>query len=103
MYKEVHNEPSVHQVHREFLLLRDYAGLAALFLVGFGAVAIFTVQPTRVLAVYCVLLMAQFIIVRHAAATYGIRFVTTVLALKASTSAPVQRAPTKRTAKSAKP
>ncbi len=25
LYKEVHNDPSVQQVHREFLLLRDYA------------------------------------------------------------------------------
>jgi membrane protein YqaA with SNARE-associated domain len=93
----------VQQVHREFLLLRDYAGLAALFLVGFGAVALFTVQPPKVLAVYCLLLIAQFVIVRHAAATYGIRFVTTVLALKASAPATTPRTPAKRAAKSAKP
>jgi hypothetical protein len=103
LYKEMHNDPSVQQVHREFLLLRDYAGLAALFLIGFGAVALFTVQPPRVLAAYCVLLVAQFVIVRHAAATYGIRFVTTVLALKASAPVSAPRTPTKRTAKSAKP
>jgi hypothetical protein len=103
LYKEVHNDPSVQQVHREFLLLRDYAGLAALFLIGFGTVAIFTVQPPKVLAVYCLLLIAQFITVRHAAATYGIRFVTTVLALKASAPAPAPRTPTKQTAKPAKP
>jgi hypothetical protein len=101
IYKESQNDPSVQHVHREFLLLRDYAGLAALFLVGFGAVALLTVQPARVLVVYCLLLAAQFIVVRHAAATYGIRFVTTVLALK--TSAPAPRTPTKRTPKSAKP
>ena len=100
-YKEAHNDPSVQQVHREFLLLRDYAGLAALFLVGFGSVAIFTVQPPKVMAVYSALLIAQFIIVRHSAATYGIRFFTTVLALKAF--APAPRTPAKRTAKFAKP
>jgi hypothetical protein len=98
LYKEVHTDPSVQQVHREFLLLRDYAGLAALFLIGFSAVALFTVQPPKVLAFYCVLLVAQFIIVRHAAATYGIRFVTTVLALKAS--APAPRTPAARRPKS---
>lgn len=103
LYKEVHNDPSVQQVHREFLLLRDYAGLAALFLVGFGAVALFTVQPPKVLAIYCLLLIAQFVVVRHAAATYGIRFVTTVLALKASAPATAPRMPAKRAAKSAKP
>jgi hypothetical protein len=102
LYKEVHNDPSVQQVHREFLLLRDYAGLAALFLIGFGAVALFTVHPPKVLAIYCTLLIAQFIIVRHSAATYGIRFVTTVLALKASAPAPAVRTPAKRAAKPAK-
>jgi hypothetical protein len=98
LYKEVHNDPSVQQVHREFLLLRDYVGLGAMFLIGFGAVAIFTVQPPKVLAVYCLLLVVQFIIVRHAAATYGVRFVTTVLALKAS--APPPRAPAAKRPKS---
>lgn len=87
LYKKVHNDPSVQQVHREFLLLRDYAGLAVLFFFGFGAVALFTMQPPKVLAVYCVLLIAQFMIVRHAAAIYGVRFVTTVLALSASAPA----------------
>jgi hypothetical protein len=101
-YKEVHNDQSVQQVHREFLLLRDYAGLAALFLVGFGTVALFTVHPPRVLAIYCALLIAQFIIARHSAATYGIRFVTTVLALKTSAPAPAVRTPAKRAAKMAK-
>jgi hypothetical protein len=57
LYKEVHNDPSVQQVHREFLLLRDYAGLAALFLIGFGAVALLTVHPPKILALYCVLLV----------------------------------------------
>ena len=69
LYKEVHNDQSVQQVHREFLLLRDYTGLAALFLVGFGAVALFSVHPPRVLAIYCALLNVQYIIVRHSSAT----------------------------------
>jgi hypothetical protein len=102
LYKEVHNDPSVQQVHREFLLLRDYAGLAALFLIAFGAVALFTVHPPRVMAIYCALLLAQVVVVRHSAATYGIRFVTTVLALKASAPAPAVRTPAKRAAKPAK-
>jgi hypothetical protein len=102
LYKEVHNDPSVQHVHREFLLLRDYAGLAALFLIAFGAVALFTVHPPRVMAIYCALLVAQFVVVRHAAAIYGIRFVTTVLALKASAPAPAARTPAKRVVKPAK-
>jgi hypothetical protein len=102
LYKEVHNDPSVQHVHREFLLLRDYAGLAALFLIAFGGVALFTVHPPRVMAIYCALLLAQFVVVRHSAATYGIRFVTTVLALKASAPAPAARTSTKRVVKPAK-
>jgi hypothetical protein len=97
LFKEVHNDPSVQHVHREFLLLRDYAGLAALFLIAFGTVALFTVHPPRVMAIYCGLLLAQFVVVRHSAATYGIRFVTAVLALKAS--APAVRTPEKRVLK----
>jgi hypothetical protein len=102
LYKEVHNDQSVQQVHRDFLLLRDYAGLAALFLVGFGAVALFTVHPPRVLAIYCALLVTQYIVARHSAATYGIRFVTTVLALKTSAPAPAVRTPAQRAARTAK-
>jgi hypothetical protein len=102
LYKEVHSDPSVQQVHREFLLLRDCAGLAALFLIGFGAVALFTVHPPKVLAIYCALLIAQFVLARHSAATYGIRFVTTVLALKASAPAPGVRTTAKRVVKPAK-
>ncbi len=102
LYKEVHNDQSVQQVHREFLLLRDYTGLAALFLVGFGVVALFSVHPPRVLAIYCALLIVQYIVVRHSAATYGIRFVTTVLALKTLTPALAVRTPGKRAAKTAK-
>lgn len=103
LYKEVQNDPSVQHVHREFLLLRDYVGLSALFLIGFGGVALFTAEPVRVSIVYSLLLAAQFMVVRHAAATYGIRLVTTVLAIKSSAPAPVARTPAKRAVKTAKP
>jgi hypothetical protein len=57
-------------------------------------------HPPRVLAIYCALLLTQFVIVRHSAATYGVRFVMTVLALKAS--APAVRTPEKRVLKAEK-
>jgi hypothetical protein len=82
-YLEVQNVPAVQQVHRDFLLLRDYAGLAALFLIGFGVAAFVVVARWKVLAFYVGFLVLQLIVVRHAAATYGIRFVCTVLAQKA--------------------
>jgi hypothetical protein len=82
-YLEVQNAPAVQQVHRDFLLLRDYTGLAALFLIGFGIAAFVVVATWKVLALYVGFLILQLIVVRHAAATYGIRFVCTVLAQKA--------------------
>jgi hypothetical protein len=70
-------------VHRDFLLMRDYTGLAVLFVVVFGATALIVVPSWRVALAYCLLLVAQFVLTRQAAATYGARFVTTVLAQKA--------------------
>lgn len=83
LYLEVQNAPAVLQVHRDFLLLRDYTGLSALFIVGLGAAAILTINGWKVVAIYIGLLMLQFIVVRHAAATYGVRFVCTAMAQKA--------------------
>jgi hypothetical protein len=51
-YLEVQNVPSVLQVHRDFLLLRDYAGLAALFLIALGGAAFFVVATWKVFAFY---------------------------------------------------
>jgi hypothetical protein len=84
LYKTVENNPSVMQVQRDFLLMRDYTGLAALFVVVFGAAALVEV-PSRVSLIYCLFLVAQFVVVRRAASTYGVRFVKTVLAEKAAT------------------
>jgi hypothetical protein len=80
----VQNVPSVLQVHRDFLLLRDYTGLAVLFLIVLGGAAYFVVATWKVFAFYVGFLILQFFIVRHAAATCGIRFVCTVLAQKAA-------------------
>jgi hypothetical protein len=82
-YLELQDVPAVQQVHRDFLLLRDYTGLAALFLIGLGVAALFLVAPWKVFGVYFGILLLQLIVARHAAATYGVRFVCTVLAQKA--------------------
>lgn len=83
LYKDTEKDPAVVQSHREFLFTRDYAAFSFLFFLGFGTASFFLVQSLRVSLIYCVVLLAQFLIVRHAAATYGVRFVTTVLARKA--------------------
>jgi hypothetical protein len=84
IYKTVEYEPPVRQVHGDFLLLRDYTGLCALFIVFLGAAGLYAIPSAKIGAVYLVLLILQFGVVRLAAANYGIRFVTTVLAQAAA-------------------
>jgi hypothetical protein len=82
LYKSVASEPAVTQVHRAFLFTRDYACLAlfALFVLG---VAGFVQTPSRVTAIgFLAVLVVQFLLARRAARNHGMRFVTTVLALK---------------------
>jgi hypothetical protein len=80
VYKTMENDAAVRQVHRDFLLLRDYTGLAAVFIVFYGAAALYAVPSMRTAITYLFVLLAQFAVVRQGAANYGIRFVTTVLA-----------------------
>jgi hypothetical protein len=99
IYKSVEKEPSVNQVHRDFLLLRDYTGLSALFIVFFGAAGLYAIPSTKIGLLYMVFLVLQYVVVRQAASNYGIRFVTTVLAQKAV--APEKAAPRKTVARKA--
>ncbi|WP_267424941.1 hypothetical protein [Methylobacterium sp. GC_Met_2] len=84
IYKEMEGEAAIIQVHREFLFTRDYAAFALLFLLGFGTAAVFLISARTVQIGYCLFLLGQFVVVRQAAATYGTRLVTTVLARKAA-------------------
>jgi len=80
LYKTVDENPAVLQVHRDFLLLRDCTGLAVLFLFFFGGAGLYLIPAPKVALVYLGILLAQYVLVRQAAATYGVRLVTTVLA-----------------------
>jgi hypothetical protein len=84
LYKTVETDPSVRQVHRDFLLLRDYVGLCALFIVFYSLVGMYAIPSKTIGILYFVLLCLQYLVVRQSAANYGIRFVTTVLALKSA-------------------
>jgi hypothetical protein len=84
LFKEVEGAPEVQQAHREFLFMRDYAGFSALFLVGLGIAAFAIAKSLNVALYYVLLLCLQFIVVRYVAANYGLRFVTTVLAVKSA-------------------
>lgn len=88
IYKSVENDPAVRQVHRDFLLLRDYTGLCAVFFVLYGAAGMFTIASMKVGLIYLLVLALQFVFVRQAASNYGTRMVTTVLARRAGMEAP---------------
>jgi hypothetical protein len=64
--------------------MRDYTALALLFLVVFGPAAWLVSTQPRSAILYSTCLFAQFVLASQAAATYGVRFVTTVLAEKAA-------------------
>lgn len=84
LYRTVESDPAVRQVHRDFLLLRDYTGFCVLFIVFFGAAGLCTIRSLKTAFLYLALLALQYVVVRQAASNYGMRFVTTVLALKAA-------------------
>jgi hypothetical protein len=84
LYKSVEKMPSVEHVQRDFLLMRDYATFAALCIFVFGVAAFVEVGSRQASLLYVVGLLIQFLLVRQAAANYGNRFVTTVMAEKAS-------------------
>lgn len=84
LYKNVKDDPSVMQVHREFLLTRDYTCLSLMMLVLLGTIGLVQIPSAQTGLLYLILLALQFTLVNLAARNHGRRFVTTVLALTAS-------------------
>lgn len=97
MLKETESNVVVASIHREFLLLRDYAGLSVLFFVFFGAAGFFAFSSHMVALTYLALLLLQYAVVRKSAANAGVRLVTAVLAHVATpdVAAPEKPAPPK--------
>ncbi|WP_407114264.1 hypothetical protein [Bradyrhizobium sp. LMG 9283] len=85
IYKSVENDPRVLHVHRLFLLTRDYAGMAFMLLIVFGGIGVVAMQTYRTELLYAAALLSQFVVSAMAARNYAVRFVNTVLALKAAT------------------
>lgn len=85
-YREFQNEPGIKQVHREYLFTRDYAGISFLSVVGLGALAFWQFEEPKIALMYLVILLLQYFFVRRAARNHGSRFVSSVLAYKASES-----------------
>lgn len=84
LYKLLEDDPRVLHVHRLFLLTRDYAGIAFMLLIVFGGIGVVAMQTCKTELLYAAALLAQFALSATAARNYGIRFVNTVLALKAA-------------------
>lgn len=82
IYKSVENDPAVRQVHRDYLLMRDYTSISALLMVFYGIIGLYAIPSLRIVLLYALILLSQYIVVRQAASNYGIEFVTTVLARK---------------------
>lgn len=83
LYKEVHDQPRVAGVHREYLLLRDYSCLAMLILLLLPVLAVWLGLDARPAGFYALCLLLQYLLVRRAASQAGCRFVVNVLAASA--------------------
>ncbi len=88
IYKTMEKDTAVCQVHGDFLLLRDYTSLCAVFFVLYGAAGLFVIPSMKVGLIYLLVLAVQFVFARHAASNYGTRMVTTVLARRVGKEPP---------------
>lgn len=88
LYSKLESLPKVEHVNREYLLLRDWSGLAALAFVVLGVAAWLCARSRDVATAYIVLLLAQYLLIRMAAKNAGERLVTTVLSESAQLPPP---------------
>ena len=84
LYKSVENEPAITDAHRHFLLTRDYTAIAFILLTTAGPLGAWLIATPITAIAYVALLLLQYLLAREAAKNYGIRLVTSVLALKGS-------------------
>lgn len=84
LYKTVEAEPAVVQIHRAFLFARDYTCLSLMSLAVLGTAGAIQIDEVAGKAGYVGMLALQFGLAGQAARNNGRRFVTTVLAIKAS-------------------
>lgn len=84
LYRTVSDTPVVRDCHRAFLFARDFAALSFLMLLVLGPLSVALFSDSHRSAIFCAVLAAQYLIARAAAANFGRRLVTTVLALKST-------------------
>lgn len=82
LYRTVRDDVAVSSSHKLYLLLRDYASISVIFLAVFTPWALIEMENRAAALGYGAILLAQYLVVRLAAANAGTRMVTNVLALK---------------------
>jgi len=80
LYKEHAGSITVSEAHKTYLLIRDMTALSVLFAVLFSAGAILAPVDWKITILYCVSLLAQYLVLAASARNYGMRFVLNVLA-----------------------
>ena len=79
LYKQVKNEVTVLEAHKQFLLSRDLTGIAFLFFM-FGTLALlFICSSPKNILVYAVITLFEYIMLSIVARNLGNRFVSNVL------------------------
>lgn len=82
-YQELRDDDRVRQIHRTYLLSRDWTSAAALILVVAGPMALLQGDRARQAVWYVVALLFQYLLASSAGRNSGVRLVQTVLACKA--------------------
>jgi hypothetical protein len=79
MYKKHADSLTVSEGHRLYLLTRDMASISAVFVGAFSACVLSSSIPHEMAFLYCLALLAQYLILSASARNYGNRFVLNVL------------------------
>ncbi len=82
LYKSVKAEPSVTQVHRNYLFTRDFTFISLIMLIILGPVGFYQIPSIRLASIFTAALIGQHLLANNAAKKHGQRFVSTVLAIK---------------------
>lgn len=84
LYKTVADRPEVSHVHRDFLINRDLATLSVLSFVVAVPIAWFMAPAPGTTLTLAAIFAVEYLVFRQAAANYGVRMATTVLAIKSA-------------------
>ena len=80
IYQKHRDDPAITQVHRDYLLMRDWCAFSFLFLIVLAVTGLFIIEPSTVAWIYAALMLVQYLLTMIAARNYGVSFVRNVLA-----------------------